>query len=118
MTWIGADGSSPRVQGTGLGIAGVIWFRRFIPARAGNGFQDPNSKVRVCGSSPRVQGTGNDWAALPRSMPVHPRACRERKMGSWRIAIEAFPRAHKMRVIKVGLRRNGKDESFYLGLRG
>ena len=71
-------GSSPRVRGTAHAGSGVGRYRRFIPARAGNGLAVPGNASRssvhprACGervplplfpgiaggSSPRVRGTG------------------------------------------------------------
>ncbi len=70
-------GSSPRVRGTVVRGSGDSIGRRFIPARAGNGFSGtprfatmtvhpracgernatPATKIRAVGSSPRVRGT-------------------------------------------------------------
>ncbi len=92
-------GSSPRVRGTLVSSATIIFASRFIPACAGNaptiwgvvGFEPVHP--RVCGerrssvttatgtygSSPRVRGTRRSRIRCGKCRTVHPRVCVERR---------------------------------------
>ena len=93
-----ADGSSPRLRGTGIGIQAEGSCCRFIPAPAGNGVAvvtaRPTTTVhpRACGERvfhparelagerfiPAPAGNGMASTMDSWSWPVHPRACGER----------------------------------------
>ncbi len=80
-------GSSPRERGTRPTKKSIVWFRRFIPARAGNTRVAPNN-TECAAVHPRASGehgkTGNPSAVRTGSSP------RERGTPGWR-CMRRFP---------------------------
>ena len=104
---VSCSGSSPRVRGTRKHHHPFQFWRRFIPACAGNASIWCSISIsipvhpRVCGersliassialssgSSPRVRGTPRQVAESRPRRQVHPRVCGERKSALRRAAI-------------------------------
>ena len=72
-----STGSSPRVRGTPRAEPRRAGRRRFIPACAGNSYEEVLAQLLADGSSPRVRGTRPRSTPRTRPRAVHPRVCGE-----------------------------------------